>query len=258
MSDSKWQQTEFSFAGGSVEPKPAADLEAHRRRIGGYLSVLLPEPVDVVFTNNRSTMVSFRHRRGRLSVRLHRLFRHADNDLLGFLALYVAKGDSAASKKLDSFIAAHREEIQPAARSRKKPVNPRGNHHDLSVVLDRVNQTYFEGKVQVKIGWGRAPTKRRKRRGRTISRALATYSFDDRTIRVSPILDSPDVPDYVIDWIVYHEMLHDVLPVEKDGGKRRYHTHRFKVLERAFVQYEEAKAWEKKHLDKLLSLQGFD
>ncbi|MCP4605211.1 MAG: hypothetical protein GY847_32625 [Proteobacteria bacterium] len=254
MPEEKWRQIEFSFD-GSDEKKVSSitDIDAHCRRIAGHLTVRLPEPVDVVFTNNRSTMVSFKRGGGRLMVRLHRMFRHADHDVLDSLALYLGKRDSASSKILDRFIANYKEEISSTGINKRVSVRPEGRHHDLSLVLKRVNQTYFDGKVDVKIGWGREPVRRRRRRGRTVSRALAMYSFDDRTIKVSPILDSKDVPDYVLDWIVYHEMLHHVLPVEKSGGKRQYHTQKFKVLERAFIRYEDAKSWEKIHLHRLLS-----
>ncbi len=258
MVERGWQQIELPFVGAPSEeehrPAEVDHTDAHRRRIAGYLTMRLPEPADVVFTNNRSTMVSFKRRGGRLIVRLHRLFRHADNEVLESLAHYLGNRDKAASKALDQFIVTHKQEIRSARVRKGRPVRVEGRHHDLGVVLNRVNQTYFEGKVDVLIGWGRAPVRRRRRRNsRSISRALATYSYDDRTIRVSPILDSADVPDYMIDWIVYHEMLHHVLPVEESGGKRKYHTERFKTLERAFIRYDEAKLWEKDHLDRLLS-----
>jgi predicted metal-dependent hydrolase len=127
--------------------------------------------------------------------------------------------------------------------------------HDLVPVLERVRQRYFGGIGDVAICWGaaRVSASRRRRRARTRSRALATYSFDDRTIRVSPVLDSARVPEFVLEWIVYHEMLHHVLPCENGNGRRRLHTRRFRALERGFERYGEAQAWEKANLDWLLA-----
>ena len=229
-------------------------LEAHRRRIAGYLSCRLPEPVDIIFTNNRSTMVSFRRLGGRLLVRLHRMFRHSNEKILDALALFLGKKDPEASAQLDEFFREHQHEIRSSKRARPRRLRAQGAHQDLQAIFDRVNQTYFDGRIETRIGWGRAPSKRStgRRRRRTVSRALATYSFDDQTIRVSPVLDDPDIPDYVLDWIVYHEMLHHVLPVEKKRGKCFYHTKRFHLLERAFARYEEAKSWEKANMEKLL------
>lgn len=228
-------------------------LHAHSRRIAGHLTVHLPEPVDVVFTDNRSTMVSFQRRGGRLLVRLHLMFRHSDETILDSLALYLGKRDPEASGVLDRFFREHQDEIRKYTTTRAGKLRSKGKHWDLKEVFERINQTYFDGQINAKIGWGRAPAKRRSRRRHTMSRALATYRYDEQTIRVSPVLDDPDVPSYVLDWIVYHEMLHHVLPVEKHGDRRLYHTERFNLLERAFTHYEEARAWEKKHLDKLLS-----
>lgn len=248
-----WKQLDLPFAKIGEKRHDLNELEIHSQRIAGYLSIRMPEPVDVIFNDNKSTMVSFKSRGGRLIVRLHRLFRHADNEVLDSLALFLGKQDKISSKALDRFIASHRDEIRIQAPRKKRPVRQKGSFHDLDAVLKRVNKAYFEGRIDVNIGWGRSPSRRRKRYTKSVSRALATYSYEDKIIRVSPVLDSQNVPDYMLDWVVYHELLHHVLPVEEKGNKRRYHTQRFKLLERAFDRYEEAKSWEKAHLDRLLS-----
>jgi hypothetical protein len=237
-------------AGAAAAPED--DLEAHRRRIASYLSIRLPEPVDLVFTDNRFTMVSIRRSGGRLRARLHRMFRHADEELLESLARFFSRRDRSASRAIDAFVAAHGGEIgRPARERRRKVAVLKGRHLDLGEVLARVVAAHFGGALDVGITWGRAPVKGRGRRRR--SRALANYSYDDRMIRVNPVLDAPDVPPYVVDWIVYHEILHHVLPVEEADGRRRYHTRRFRALERAFARYDDARAWEKANLDRLLS-----
>jgi hypothetical protein len=257
-------QLELSFAAPTSRHSPerasaagsglsrAGLIDAHRKRISGFLSMLLPDPVDVVFTDNRSTMVSFKHRIGRLEVRLHRMFRHAGEGLLKTLARFIASSDSRSSAELDRFIERHADEIRARRSPAAKQDKTGGRHFDPQQVLDEVCQTYFGGPVDVSICWGRTARRRKSRRGRTRSRALATYSFDDRTIRLSPVLDSAGVPLYVVEWIVYHELLHHVLPVERSGGRSRYHTSRFKALERAFESYEEAKRWEEENLEWLL------
>lgn len=229
--------------------------EAHGRRVASCLTLRLPECVDVVFTENRSTMISFRRRGGRLAVRLHRMFRHADEPVLDALARFIGNRDARSSEVLDAFIAEHQQEVRARpARQGALDRPAKGRHHDLRAALARVGATYFGGSVDVGIGWGRAPSRGRpSRRRRSRSRALATYSYSERTIRVSPVLDSADVPEYVVDWIVYHEILHHVLPVEEADGKRRYHTERFRLLERAFAEYDAAKAWELRNLERLLT-----
>lgn len=246
-------QLELAFPDRPVARGDEPRLDFHRQRISGLLSILLPEPVDIVFNDNRSTMVSFKRRLGRLEIRLHRMFRHADDRVLGTLARFVAGRDSRASRELDRFIERHRAEIRARKRRAPRPGRTAGRFQDLGEILDGVCREYFGGAIDVRVCWGRASRRgKRPRRGSTRTRALATYSFDDSTIRLSPVLDSPEVPRYVLEWIVYHELLHHVLPVERASGRSRYHTSRFKALERAFARYEDAKRWEEDNLEWLL------
>ena len=256
MPDRAWTQLNlFSPTSTDVPAAPSRHTteESHRRRILGYLTIRLPDPVDLMFTDNRSTMISFAHRQGRYRIRLHRMFRHAEEPLLEHLARFITGKRKIDAVALDDFIADHKEEIDTAKSRRRRPLKETGEHHDLQSVLEKVSATYFNDVRDVRIGWGPAPRRRSKRRrGRTVTRALATYSYDDRTIRVNPVLDAADVPEYVVEWIVYHEMLHHVLPIEQSGGRNQYHTPRFRMLERAFKEYNQAKAWEETHLERLL------
>ena len=221
-------------------------------RIAGYLTVQLSDPVMLTFTDNRSTMLSFRRNRGRINVRLHRMFRHADTTMLGHLARYLSGKQKSSAAAIDAFIAEHRGEID-RTKQRRASLLSEGRFVNLDEVLARVSDHYFGGPQEVAIGWGPAPRRRRRsRRYGTFSRALATYHYEDRLIRISPVLDTPDVPPFVIDWIVYHELLHHVLPVVRHGTKNIYHSAKFRALERAFEHYEKAKAWEEKHMAQLL------
>jgi hypothetical protein len=262
MTGARWEQLNLDLAAqrrvteeekyrrGSDSPEK---IEAHRKRVLGYLTMRLPDPVDLVFTDNRSTMISFQRKRGRFAVRLHRLFRHADNTVLNHLSNYLISPKKIDSLALDQFIARHQGEIATPQSEPPGDLDTKGRYHDLQEILDAVNRDYFKGSATVRIGWGNAPRRRaNRRRRRSFSRALATYYYNTRTIRVSPVLDAENVPAYVIEWIVYHELLHHVLPIKKIGGKHIYHSKQFRALERAFVHYEKAKAWEEAHLEQLL------
>lgn len=225
----------------------------HQKRLSSYLSMLLQETIEVAFTDNRTTMISFSKKTGIMRLRLHKMFQVADETVLKALSVFIRRIPSeAASKKIDDFIKANNGQIRKRTHARRAKVIPQGTHFHLDEVLERVSNRFFAGEISsVHIGWGQFRG-RRRRRGRIKSRALATYCFEDTTIRVNPILDSPRVPMYIIDWVVYHELLHHILPVERAGSQRRYHTTKFRMLERAYPQYEDARAWEKQNLDWLL------
>ena len=80
---------------------------------------------------------------------------------------------------------------------------------------------------------------------------LGTYSDHDRLIRIHRCLDSADVPAFVVESVVYHEMLHADLPVEIHNGRRRLHTPEFRRRERLFHRFTEAESWLDEHLGTL-------
>ena len=81
---------------------------------------------------------------------------------------------------------------------------------------------------------------------------LGSYCSRERLIRVHPVLDAGFVPRFFVEYIVYHELLHHMLPPIVRGGRRQLHDRRFKEHERAFPGYARALAWEREHLDRLL------
>ena len=110
---------------------------------------------------------------------------------------------------------------------------------------------YFGGSVHVLITWGK-PGRRRPRPRSTIK--LGSYSSAERLIRVHPVLDRPWVPRYFVAYIVYHEMLHHIVPghLTRTAARRVLHPPAFLERERAFHHFDRAIAWEKKHLGRLL------
>ncbi len=246
-------QNEGAVLSRAVDSGAEAELDAHRMRIQGYLTVYMPEPVKLVFTKNHSTMISFRRREGCIYLRLHKMFRHADENMLNHLLDFLKTKKNRDSSAINKFIADHSQEIDSNKSVRRSMLEVQGRYFNLEEVLARTAERYFGGQVDVSIGWGRAPNvRKRKGRFKTISRALATYSYNERIIRVSPILDAPDIPSYVIDWIVYHEILHHVIPVKKSGSKHIYHSAQFRSLERGFEHFEKAKKWETENIERIL------
>jgi predicted metal-dependent hydrolase len=108
----------------------------------------------------------------------------------------------------------------------------RGRHHDLSAAFERVNRRYFEGTMErPHLQWSRSRTHRK----------FGHYSYAEDTVMVSRTLDDAQVPAYVVDYIVYHELLHKSLGVKLSNGRRHAHTAAFRRAERAYDHYREAR-----------------
>src|SRR5213075_2537728 len=63
------------------------------------------------------------------------------------------------------------------------------------------------------------------------------------SITISKTLDSTDVPEWFVEYILYHEMLHIKHPARLINGRRYYHTKAFRADEQRFPRYNEAQRW---------------
>ena len=124
-----------------------------------------------------------------------------------------------------------------------------GRYFDLQRMFDRLNERYFRGRLRgYEVEWGR----RRKYRPKEYF-IFGTIQEEDRVIRINPALDQPFVPAWFLQYILYHEMLHSVVPDEElEGGRRRVHTDEFNRRERLFRGYTRARRWEEENLARFL------
>ncbi len=124
-----------------------------------------------------------------------------------------------------------------------------GEYFDLRAIFDRLNARHFRNRLRgYKVVWGR----RRKRRAKEFF-VFGTIQEEDRIIRINPRLDQPFVPLWFLQYVLYHEMLHSVVPDEiGTDGRRRVHTEEFYRRERAYPSYRRARRWEEENLARFL------
>lgn len=218
------------------------------RALAQAVAVHLGADVKVLLSvhDNRSTMISFRREPPLLRLRVHHLFLEAPAEVIQAIADYAGRGRKAAGRILDDFIAGRQERIRNETR-RAGALVTRGKVFDLGEILHRLNEEHFQGSIRAQIGWGRHPGRRRRK-----SIRLGVYDHRSREIRIHPALDRPDVPLFFVEYIVFHEMLHQVFPSARDSGRHVHHPRAFRDRERAFPRYAAAVAWERENLQALL------
>ncbi len=106
-----------------------------------------------------------------------------------------------------------------------------GKHHDLEKSFNRVNHDFFNDKlIKPHLVWNNRITRRK----------FGHYQEDTKTVMVSISLDHHRVPEYVIDYVMYHELLHQKLGARLKNDRRYTHTPEFKKKELDFPRIEEA------------------
>jgi len=120
------------------------------------------------------------------------------------------------------------------------PERSRGLRHDLMQSFLRVNERYFGGSMErPRLAWTR----------RVTSTCFGTYDTLRDLVTVSLTLDDDDVPPYVVDFVMYHELLHKKHGSVQRGKRRFCHTPEFRRDERLFLHFDRAEA----HLQGLVS-----
>ena len=200
-----------------------------------------PPQFEVEFYPYASLTLSVRVRHGIARARLSDLLREAPLEILEAAAaillarLYRRRLPRAIldAYKQYSVGAATRRRLHTLRRkrARSKIVRARGRHFDLEPMFDELNQRYFQaGLTKPKIGW--SLTRWRSQ--------LGTYDPALHQIAINCALDRPDVPHYVIAYVLYHEMLHQKHPMTLAQCRLESHSHAFREEEKKFSEYQRA------------------
>lgn len=122
-------------------------------------------------------------------------------------------------------------------RGRKQMGSPQGVQYDLDAMFDALNGRYFESQLaKPTLGWSTRGSRR----------LLGHYDPAHESIVLTRLLDSPTVPEFVVEYVLFHEMLHVKHPVEYRPRRRCVHTTAFKREEKTFPDFDEANLFLKK------------
>ncbi|MEO7673315.1 MAG: SprT-like domain-containing protein [Pyrinomonadaceae bacterium] len=128
------------------------------------------------------------------------------------------------------------------SRGRKVVTTDKGQFFDLSAIFDDMNRVHFRGSIPKPVlTWS----------ARKTFRILGHHDATHDTIVVSKSLDARDVPQYVVEYIVFHEMLHIHHPTVHHNGRRYNHTPAFRRDEEKFAYFEQAETWIERNVRKL-------
>jgi hypothetical protein len=179
------------------------------------------------------------------------MFLEAPREVVTALAAFAGPRRGAAARRreagsrIDAFVKGNRARI---AMPRADRLLAQGRVHDLQVIFDRLNAEQFGDQIEARIGWGPVRPGRRRRTVKT-----GVYVQDARIIRIHPTLDRPQVPEFYVATVVFHEMLHQAVPAREVNGRRVVHGAEFRRRERAYPDHARARAWEDRNLALLLS-----
>ena len=196
------------------------------------------------FANVNNTI---RLREGRLLVRLSDLLEGAPDSVLRAIAhillakMYRQTIDRGQAARYRKYVASHeivrKTHLVRQMRGRKRLRPARGHFYDLDMVFEELNTRFFHGLMaRPRMSWSQAKTRR----------ILGHYDPAHNAIIISRVFDHLAVPAYVLEYIVYHEMLHLKHPVKLRGSRRCVHSAEFQAEEKLFPRMAEANVFLKR------------
>lgn len=117
-----------------------------------------------------------------------------------------------------------------------------GDTYDLHAIFDSLNDRYFRASLPKPVlTWSAKKT----------YRILGHHDSTHSTVVISRSLDSTKVPRYVVEYVLFHEMLHVAHPTVHHNGRRYNHTPAFRRDEEKFQYFHEAERWIEQNVRKL-------
>jgi hypothetical protein len=125
-------------------------------------------------------------------------------------------------------------QVEPVKRQISPAYTAQGKYYNLEKIFYKINEEYFNPLLKKPIlGWSLNKSYRR----------LGFYDRERNLIVISRIFDNHKVPQTIIEYIMYHEMLHILYPAKVVNGRRRIHTEEFNQHEQLFKEFDKAKKW---------------
>jgi len=194
--------------------------------------------VKVTITNYSGLYKYKKNRQGNIELQLSEGFIQAEDEILEAIINTTIQGNNSQDKELVRHFSSTEAysdiilELDLIADLDAE--TPQGNYYDLEALFHPINQEYFAGKmVKPRLTWNKTLTHRK----------LGHYEpLRDRVV-MSRTLDSPQVPQIVVELVLYHELLHKHRGAKLLNGKRMVHTPEFRRSERQFRHYQEAQQW---------------
>jgi hypothetical protein len=117
-------------------------------------------------------------------------------------------------------------------RVRLAATNPQGQHFDLERLFDELNKNYFAGGLlRPHIGWST----------RNWRRQFGCYDPGPNQILLNRRMDRPGVPQFTVEYVLFHEMLHVKHPTRRSGCSLVSHSREFREEEKRFAEFERAR-----------------
>ncbi len=204
--------------------------------------------IEAVFHPYRSPRHTVEWTPWRIRVKVSNHFIAAPMAILEHLAIillskvYKLKVDGEVRRAYRIYISSLEDKLPKRRTHGLSGYSARGKNYDLNFLFDEVNKEYFNLSIKRPvIGWSKKNSFTR----------LGFYDATRNLIVISRIFDEARVPEKLVRYLLYHEILHIHFPTIEKNGRKIIHSKEFKRAEHRFPQFDEIQKWIKKNVRRL-------
>jgi predicted metal-dependent hydrolase len=204
--------------------------------------------IDVKYHRFRSLKHTLEWTPWRIRIKVNEHFKNAPDSILENLAIillariYKVRVGKEIRNPFNEYNESLRATLPAKKFNRYDSYSGKGRKYDLSSIFDQLNQIYFSNNLQMPVlGWSKKKSFWR----------LGFYDKERNLLVISRVFDQAGVPEKVVRYLVFHEMLHIYFPAQRKNGRRIIHSRKFRETEKQFPEYEEIQGWINRNLKKL-------
>jgi predicted metal-dependent hydrolase len=201
-----------------------------------------PPAFRVEFYPYSSLVLTIRRRDEQMIVRFSDLLQRAPLAVLEAAAalllsrIYRRRTARALVAPYHAYAKSHktRQRVQQMRRGRVRPaaLHPAGEKFDLNRMFDELNERFFAGELRKPhLGWST----------RNWRRQFGSFDPGPNQILLNQRMDRPEIPRYVVEYVLFHEMLHVKHPTRRSGCGLVSHSREFRQEEKRFAEFARAR-----------------
>lgn len=197
--------------------------------------------------DNRSTMLSVKWEPKCTKVSLHRMFLAAPRTIMQALTCYLKREHKILSPSIKAYIEDNLQKLDYSHQLDLDKLQTVGKVYNLKAIYNKLNKEYFNNSLKLHITWfGKTENKNRSRIN------FGLYYDPLKLIKINRLLDNAKIPEYFVEYVIFHEMVHYVCPAYVDEkGQKQIHSKAFKERERQYKHFELAQKWIRTHQNDL-------
>ncbi len=225
------------------------------KTISEQLAVEVPE----VKFQNKANLATVKKSEGKIIISFNNNIESLEAEFLEMFTFYTLarfNGKTASEKFIQSkkYITEQLESVEKSLKNKSQLIDV-GTHRlsqtkefvgvywNLKDIYNKIFGEFrdlFEpvyGSNPPVLSWTKRPT----------YRIMAHYTFGENKVSISKSLDAPDVPELVLKYLMFHELLHGIVGKGLCKNKNlqllhKPHNQRFRALESLFPEKEKAEA----------------